>query len=80
LVAHDLACSQGCLPPETRGVGGGVLLNAHANFAHHTYGRYILIGGRRDNPLQVKLCERIVDQGLRRFGGVSLPLIGRERA
>jgi hypothetical protein len=34
------------------------------------------VGGRRDNPLQVKLCERVVDQGLRRFSGVSLPLIG----
>jgi hypothetical protein len=62
---------------QPRRVGGGVLLNTHAQFAHHLYGRHIPSSGRRDNPLEVKQCERIVDQGLRRLGGVSLALIGR---
>ena len=39
----------------------GVLFDAHAHFTHYRNGSYILIGGCRDNPLQLKLSESIVD-------------------
>lgn len=58
-------------------IGRGILFDVHAHVAHHPYGSHILRGSHRYNPLQVKLRESVVDQGLRRFCGVSLTLIGR---
>jgi hypothetical protein len=60
-----------------RRIGVGILFDAHAHFAHHPHGSHIPIRGRRDNPLQVKLRESIVDQGFGGFCRISLTLIGR---
>src|SRR5205823_592563 len=39
-----------------------VLFDPHTHLAHHPHGSHIPVRGRRDNPLEGKLRESIVDQ------------------